>query len=118
LYHICLFSLDFVFKSIKCCTCRNGHAFSTYILEPKIALSLIYDVLNRNGVKLVQKKVEHIAELKDDYDVVINCCGLGAVSLNGDEEFTPVKGHLLRVEAPWIHSMYGSFLDGGYIIPT
>ena len=36
------------------------------------------------------------------FSVVANCTGLGAVRLFGDKEMYPVRGHVIRVRAPWI----------------
>lgn len=37
-----------------------------------------------------------------NYDYIINCTGLGAREFVPDKNMYPVKGHVLRVKAPWI----------------
>ncbi|EIE24709.1 FAD-linked reductase, C-terminal domain-containing protein [Coccomyxa subellipsoidea C-169] len=50
------------------------------------------------------------------FSLVVNCTGIGAARLFGDTEMYPVRGHVIRVRAPWIKSNY--FLDEcNYIIP-
>lgn len=34
--------------------------------------------------------------------MVVNCSGLGAAKLFKDPEMYPVRGHVIRVRAPWI----------------
>lgn len=72
------------------------------------------------GGKFIQRSISSIEKLadEDDYDVVINCTGLGAKKLVNDNEVKPVRGQVIRVEAPWIYEV---ILDdsnvGNYVIP-
>ena len=36
------------------------------------------------------------------FSAVANCTGLGAARLFGDTEMYPVRGHVIRVRAPWV----------------
>ena len=38
----------------------------------------------------------------EGYGMVVNCSGLGAAKLFKDPEMYPVRGHVIRVRAPWI----------------
>ena len=51
------------------------------------------------------------------YDLVVNCTGLGARTLFRDTSMYPIRGHVIRVHAPWIKSIY--FMDEQtYVIPN
>lgn len=51
------------------------------------------------------------------YEVVINCTGLGAMTLFGDSSMFPIRGHVIRVKASWVKGIY--FLDEHtYVIPN
>lgn len=51
------------------------------------------------------------------YDLVVNCTGLGAMKLFNDQSMYPIRGHVLRVHAPWIKHIY--FTDEmTYVIPN
>lgn len=50
----------------------------------------------RPRVKFVQRKVNRIADLPGRY--VIDCAGLGAGALNGDQAMVPVQGHLVMLK--------------------
>uniref|UniRef100_A0A8C3U245 D-aspartate oxidase n=1 Tax=Catharus ustulatus TaxID=91951 RepID=A0A8C3U245_CATUS len=54
------------------------------------------------GIHLVSGKVEDLWELRREYDIVVNCAGLGAQQLVGDKELFPVRGQVLKVHAPWV----------------
>ena len=61
--------------------------------------------IKENGGLIVQYKVESLSELSG-YDIVINCTGLGARELVGDESLFPVQGQLVVVKAPWVKTMH------------
>lgn len=72
------------------------------------------------GGKFSQRRVSSIEKLADEgeYDVVINCTGLGAKELVNDNEVKPVRGQIIRIEAPWIYSVIlDDSNDGNYVIP-
>lgn len=41
-------------------------------------------------------------ELQPSFDIVVNCSGLGSRQLVGDSTISPVRGQVLRVQAPWV----------------
>lgn len=70
---------------------------------------------------VVQKgRVDQLSgELVGQFDVVVNCTGLGARDLvDGETDLHPIRGQVNRVKAPW---MYQVILDddddGNYVIP-
>lgn len=48
------------------------------------------------------RKIGHLWELHKNYDIVVNCSGLGSKELVGDSEMYPIRGQVLKVQAPWI----------------
>ncbi|CAL8467744.1 g7282 [Coccomyxa elongata] len=97
------------------CQYALGWCFTTIICEQRIYLPwLLYKVL-RSGVTLQHSSIKALSELSG-YSLVVNCTGIGAARLFGDTEMYPVRGHVIRVRAPWIKSNY--FVDeSNYIIP-
>ena len=95
-------------------------AFSTYLLDCRRYLPwLMRGFIARGGV-VEQRRLESLDELRD-YDVVINCTGLGAAELVGDPDVRPVRGQAVLVRAPWInHFVIGdceSEVEMTYILP-
>jgi D-amino-acid oxidase len=72
--------------------------FRTMLIEPAIFLpQLMREVLEAGG-KIQQREIatqEEIASL--NVPVVLNCTGLGAKTLFGDTELTPIRGQLVFV---------------------
>ncbi|XP_046542982.1 D-aspartate oxidase-like [Haliotis rubra] len=61
------------------------------------------------GGAVQQRKVSSFSQLEGEYDVVVNCAGLGAKALTGDEKLQPMRGQMLRVSAPWVkHFLHSS----------
>ena len=53
----------------------------------------------------------------EDYDLVVNCSGLGSYTLFNDKTMYPIKGHVIRVQAPWIKNIYFTN-EETYVIPN
>lgn len=77
--------------------------------------------LQEKGVQLTQKRLDTIESI-GHADLLVNCTGLGARELFGDTEMFGIRGHVLRVKAPWIrHHVESHSLDDArpaYIIPN
>ena len=80
-------------------------AFRTFIIKGETYLPWMMRKIQDNGGLIVQHKVESLSELSS-YDIVINCTGLGARELVGDESLFPVRGQLVAVKAPWMKTIY------------
>ena len=51
------------------------------------------------GALIQQHIVQHISELSNEYGLIINCSGLGARLLTGDEVY-PIRGQVISVRRP------------------
>lgn len=68
------------------------------------------------GGQIISRKIETFAELQGSYDIVVNCTGLEARNLCNDRKVVPIRGQVLKVQAPWIKMVYYGDYDT-YIIP-
>ena len=98
-----------------------GHSFLSYVYEPGIALPIMYKwLLDQPKVIFIEKKLKSLDELLyEDFDVVVNSTGAGARYFVNDVAVKPISGHVLRVEAPWVHFVMACGRRGAdaYIIP-
>lgn len=60
--------------------------------------------------------MDSLKELAKDYDLIVNCTGLGAKTLCKDDKMIPIKGQVIKVRAPWLKTFFYGEL-GTYIIP-
>lgn len=74
---------------------RWARRVPTMFIEPHVYLNaLLRDFLQQGG-RLVVRELAHAEELKElPEPVLMNCTGLGARDLFGDQELLPVKGQL------------------------
>ncbi|XP_012277457.1 D-aspartate oxidase [Orussus abietinus] len=98
----------------------GGWQFLTFTCEPAKMLPWLLKKFKSLGGKVVKRKVEHLDELfLEGYRIVINCSGLGAQKLANDSSVVPVRGQIIKVDAPWMfHTYIVDDDDGNYIIPN
>ncbi|XP_063984731.1 D-aspartate oxidase [Diachasmimorpha longicaudata] len=95
---------------------KYGVYFTTIITQCKWYLPWAKRQLEQTGTKFYKRKLYNLNELIDDYDVIMNCAGLGAGELCGDRRMIPLRGQVLKVKAPWLKTFFYGNLDT-YIIP-
>ena len=78
--------------------CREGRLYMTWLLNQ------LQQNSEKNGTEfLIQRqRIDSFHEIGGKYDCIINCTGLGARHLANDDSMMPIRGHVLRVQAPWI----------------
>uniref|UniRef100_A0A1L8E2I9 Putative d-aspartate oxidase n=1 Tax=Nyssomyia neivai TaxID=330878 RepID=A0A1L8E2I9_9DIPT len=96
----------------------GGIHFVSFTCEPKKLLPYLLKRFLNAGGRIERKRVENIDELaKDDYDLIINCTGLGSQKLVNDPSVYPIRGQVTRVQAPWLFQTYiNDQENGNYII--
>lgn len=99
----------------------NWDSFYTLMIDPDVFLNALVNDFQGAGGRMV----EH--HFRDERDVtrlkertIVNCTGLGAGTLFGDEDILPARGQLtLLLPQPEIDYGYAGALDGGtlYMFP-
>lgn len=51
----------------------------------------------KSGGKLIDYKLESFGDLSSEYDLIINCTGLGAKYLCNDHKVAPIRGQVFKV---------------------
>ncbi|CAG0913400.1 unnamed protein product [Notodromas monacha] len=95
----------------------GGTFFVTISVETRKFLPWAFQKFTKNGGKFVQRILNNYHELGQNFDVVVNCAGIGAKKLANDRFLEPVRGQVFKVQAPWIKCGYYLGLDT-YIIPN
>ncbi|XP_011180438.2 D-aspartate oxidase-like [Zeugodacus cucurbitae] len=99
----------------------EGIHYITYTSEPAKLLPYLMKRFQANGGKIVQQKITNLEEFitNSEYEVIINCTGLGSRECVKDNGMFPIRGQVSRVKANWL---YYAFMDesddGNYIIPN
>ena len=98
-------------------TSRYVRRFTTMLIEPPIYLSAMLREVRLGGARVVVRELASPDEVRALPErVVVNCTGLGARALFGDEELEPVKGQL-TVLLPQPEVDYITLGEGLYMIP-
>jgi D-amino-acid oxidase len=77
---------------------REGLRFVAPAVDMSVHLPWLVGRLNALGGAVERREVASLDEL--DADAVVNCAGLGARELAGDDSLVAVRGQILRVAAP------------------
>jgi len=95
----------------------SGFKYQTLLIEPPILLPRLQTDLAARGVNIVPRtfasKSEVLTSLTEK--VVVNCTGLGAMTLWNDPKMVPIKGQLAMLPPqPNLQYLYG---QSGYMFP-
>ncbi|XP_075270330.1 D-aspartate oxidase isoform X2 [Opisthocomus hoazin] len=94
-----------------------GQAFTTLKCDCPPYLLWLEKRLKASGVQMYTRKVADLWELHSEYNIVVNCTGIGAHQLVGDEKLFPVRGQVLKVHAPWVKNFIRDGDGLTYIYP-
>uniref|UniRef100_A0A668AAG5 D-aspartate oxidase n=1 Tax=Myripristis murdjan TaxID=586833 RepID=A0A668AAG5_9TELE len=95
---------------------RFGQAFTTLKCECSTYLPWLEKRFKKAGGRVEQRKVNSLQELSG-YDIVVNCSGLGSKTLVGDTQMHPIRGQILKVQAPWLKHFIRDGDGKTYIYP-
>ncbi|KAM9841976.1 D-aspartate oxidase isoform 2-T4 [Aulostomus maculatus] len=96
---------------------KFGQAFTTIKCECSSYLPWLEKRFKKARGQVQQRRVNDLLELSKSYDIIVNCSGLGSIKLVGDTEVYPVRGQVLKVEAPWLQHFIRDSDGCTYIYP-
>lgn len=97
-------------------TFKHGCQFRTLLVEDRRYMPYLMRKIEERGGTIRKRSVKALQDLAGEFDIIINCTGLGARELCGDTSLTPIRGQVFKVKAPWIKQcLYADF--DTYIIP-
>ncbi|CAD6190921.1 unnamed protein product [Caenorhabditis auriculariae] len=97
----------------------QGIHYTAFTSEGLLFCPFLKKELIARGVKFTKRNLKNLNELGTKFDVVVNAAGLYGGVLAGDDagNVFPIRGVLLRVDAPWQkHFLYRDF--GTFTIPV
>ncbi|HSX18571.1 MAG TPA: FAD-dependent oxidoreductase [Candidatus Saccharimonadales bacterium] len=77
----------------------DGFEIEGVLMDSSIYVGYLINELKSLGGEIIQKNVESINAAFEDYDIVVNCTGLGSRDLFGDKSVYPVRGQMIRVKS-------------------
>jgi D-amino-acid oxidase len=79
---------------------RDGYLFTAPVIEMPVYLSYLVRRFTGNGGRIEQRVVRSLLEATSAWSLVVNCAGLGARELAGDQQLIPIRGQIVRVRNP------------------
>ncbi|KAK9891818.1 hypothetical protein WA026_016616 [Henosepilachna vigintioctopunctata] len=97
---------------------RYGNYCTTLQVDPTRYLKWSFNKVKNSDIRIIQKKITDFSQLLEgNYDVVVNCTGIGAKVLCDDKTLFALRGQVSLVKAPWVKNFLYGEIDT-YIIPT
>ncbi|TMS21525.1 D-aspartate oxidase [Larimichthys crocea] len=96
---------------------KFGHAFTTLKCECSSYLPWLENRFRKAGGQVEQRTINSLQDLSNSYDIIVNCSGLGSRTLVGDSQVYPVRGQVLKMEAPWLQHFIRDGNGKTYIYP-
>lgn len=84
----------------------DGHRFRVPVIEMPVYLPYLLDRFLAGGGAVEERVVGSPEDLSGEARVVVNCAGLGAGDLVGDESVRPIRGQVVRVRNPGLAEFY------------
>lgn len=95
---------------------KYGSFFQTLITDCGLYLPWAAKKFIHAGGEIFNRKISSFTDLHGSYDILVNCTGLEAKTLCNDRKVVPIRGQVLKVQAPWIKMAYYGDYDT-YVVP-
>jgi len=98
---------------------KNAWSYSTFSISCTSYLAWQMEQFKANGGIVVKRRLNSLQEVDDNYNIVVNCTGLGSKELVNDQEMYPIRGQVVALKAPWVKYLFTAEIGGKftYIIP-
>jgi glycine/D-amino acid oxidase-like deaminating enzyme len=73
------------------------YRFLTMLIEPATYLAALLEDAEHLGIRVVVRTLDRAALTTLEEPAIVNCTGLGARELVGDDELEPIRGHLVAL---------------------
>ncbi len=77
----------------------SGFGFSSVLTETSRYLPYLVEKVRNVGIEIETVELDSLQPLLSEYSTVVNCAGLGARELVGDDSLYPIRGQLTRTTA-------------------
>ncbi|XP_055609877.1 D-aspartate oxidase isoform X2 [Uranotaenia lowii] len=96
---------------------KYGSYFRTILTECRLFQPWATRKFLNGGGQIVTEKVDNLRDLAGrNFDIIVNCTGMGAKKLCADHKLVPIRGQVIKVKAPWVKMAFYADYDT-YIIP-
>jgi len=79
-----------------------GYRFEVALIETPVYMQWLRDQVEVAGIPLQTAIITTLDEIPSAYEVIVNCTGLGAMTLVGDNSMYPIRGQIIKVEPGYV----------------
>ncbi len=94
-----------------------GHEAIVPLIETQIFLPWLLQQVQLLGATIIEQTITDITTLQNEFDMVVNCTGLGAATLCNDESVIPVRGQIVLTEPGIPKNIFLDNQSSIYIVP-
>lgn len=76
----------------------DGYEIDGIVIDTEIYMQYLINIFKKLGGTIVQKTVSNIQEALENYNLAINCTGLGSKELFSDKAIYPVRGQMVKIK--------------------
>jgi D-amino-acid oxidase len=95
----------------------KGFEAEVPLIETQLFLPYLQRILIEKGVQFKEVNISDLQAITSQYNIVVNCTGLGASTLCNDNSIFPVRGQVLLVEPGFPDSIFLDNQTPTYIVP-
>ncbi len=78
---------------------RDAYIFEVPFIDVPIYLPWLLNKFESDGGTIIESEISDLSEIESQADLIVNCSGLGARQVVGDDLVYPIRGQSLRVKA-------------------
>lgn len=94
-----------------------GHEAIVPLIETQIFLPWLLQQVQLLGATIIEQTITDITTLQNEFDMVVNCTGMGAATLCNDESVIPVRGQIVLTEPGILKNIFLDNQSSIYIVP-
>lgn len=76
----------------------DGYRIETIVFDTSIYMDYLVKMFRNLGGTIIQKEIKNIEETFEEYNLVVNCTGLGSRELFNDNQIYPVRGQMVKIK--------------------
>ena len=78
---------------------RDGYVVEVPLIETPVYMQYLLARFRQLGGRIEQRSVANLSDLYGEDRLLVNCAGLGAKDIVGDNDVYPIRGQIVRVKA-------------------
>lgn len=76
----------------------DAYRIKSIVIDTSLYMDFLMEEFKRLGGRIIQKEIKDIQEAFVEYNLVINCTGLGSRELFNDNKIYPVRGQMIKIK--------------------